>query len=45
MIKSFVALAGFALTVPVSAGSAAPASEAETADAAIRSEAATRVAD
>ena len=45
MIKTFVALAGFALTVPVSAGSAAPASEAETADAATRSEAATRVAD
>ncbi|KGB53873.1 hypothetical protein FG91_02117 [Sphingopyxis sp. LC81] len=45
MIKTFVALAGFALTVPVSAGSAAPASEAEAADAATRSEAATRVAD
>jgi hypothetical protein len=45
MIKTLVALAGFALTVPVSAGSAAPASEAETADAATRSEAATRVAD
>ncbi len=45
MIKTFVALAGFALTVPVSAGSAAPASEAETADATTRSEAATRVAD
>ena len=55
MIKVFLAFAGFALTGSVSARSAEPpqapgsaasqASDAETRDAAIRSEAATRVAD